>query len=288
MKNNKFLTKLSNKYQALKQRRKEKLELRKQFREIEKANNTPRQTIPEIKSNIAIKVFNLTKKYISGDEINTVLDKISFEIPRGKVTTILGVSGVGKTTLLNIIAGIERGTEGDVFVDSVNLSSLTEKELTKYRANSLGVVFQKDNLISSINVSENCRLSQGLQKDKSKRIHLYELFEELAIMDQKHKKPFQISGGQKQRTSICRALTKRPTILLTDEPTSALDTNNSKAVINLLLKVTKKYNITTIIVSHDKRVAMASDIVLKMTSSGINLIDQKNTKITVDEAFKLT
>lgn len=208
-----------------------------------------------------IKIKNLCKSYGQGQAEIEVLKNIDLEIEDGKIICILGPSGSGKSTLLNIIGGIETIDSGQVYIGEENLASMSKKDLEAYRRNKLGFVFQFYNLISDLNILENIEVGKFLARNT---LDVNKLVEDLGIKDQLYKYPNEISGGQAQRTSIARALIKRPEILICDEPTGALDYESAKDVLSLLEKMNKDYKATILIASHNIQISKMCDYILNI------------------------
>ena len=166
---------------------------------------------------------------------------------------ITGGSGKGKTTLLHLLGGLLRPASGEILIEAINLSSLSEKKLDHFRGRNIGLVLQQSHFISSLNVLENVVLASWLSDGKKKTEKAVSLLEQLDLKDQKYKLPSQLSIGQQQRVSIARALINEPKLLLADEPTSSLDDENAMIVSELLSSLSKKYNAALIIVTHDQR-----------------------------------
>lgn len=208
-----------------------------------------------------IKIKNLCKSYGQGQAKIEVLKNIDLEIEDGKIICILGPSGSGKSTLLNIIGGIETIDSGQVYIGEENLASMSKKDLEAYRRNKLGFVFQFYNLISDLNILENIEVGKFLARNP---LDVNKLVEDLGIKGQLYKYPNEISGGQAQRTSIARALIKRPEILICDEPTGALDYESAKDVLSLLEKMNKDYKATILIASHNIQISKMCDYILNI------------------------
>jgi len=191
----------------------------------------------------------------------TVLDSVSFEVEKGEVLIIEGPSGIGKTTLLNIIAGIDFPDKGTVVVDGVDIFELSEDARAKFRLANIGIVFQQMNLIEDLTVMENIALPLKLAgKNWKKRVD--ELLKYLKIEDLKHEMPPSLSGGEMQRCAIARALANDPRIILADEPTSNLDDDNTRNIGDLFLKINREMGTTLIIATHDPRINyVASSII---------------------------
>lgn len=214
-----------------------------------------------------IKFENVSKVYQSGDKKVYALNKVSFEINKGDFVIILGPSGAGKSTLLNILGGIDNLDEGQVIVENEIISNKKENELSKYRANQVGFIFQFYNLIPTLTVYENVALMKELKKDI---LAVDEILNRVGLLEHKSKFPNQLSGGQQQRVSIARAVVKNPEILLCDEPTGALDSETGVMVLKLLHDVCKEYKKTTIIVTHNANLQAVGDKVIKVRNGQIS------------------
>ncbi len=206
-------------------------------------------------------VKNLRKYYGEGDSRTEVLKGINCSIDKGQVCVLLGPSGSGKSTLLNIIGGIETFDQGEIIVDEKYINKLNEKDLSLYRRNNLGYVFQFYNLIPNLTVKENIEVCQYLSKHP---LPIDDLIQTLGLWEHKDKFPNQLSGGQQQRCAIGRALVKNPGILLCDEPTGALDYKTSKEILELIETVNHKYRNTIIIVTHNDSIKNMAHKVMKL------------------------
>ncbi|WP_311487073.1 ABC transporter ATP-binding protein [uncultured Anaerococcus sp.] len=227
-----------------------------------------------------IKIENLYKSYGQGQAKIEVLKNIDLDIEKGKIICILGPSGSGKSTLLNIIGGIESIDSGEVHVLGEDLAKMSKKALENYRREKLGFVFQFYNLISDLNVFENIEVGKYLAKNP---LDINKLVEDLGIKDQVNKFPNEISGGQAQRTSIARALIKRPEILICDEPTGALDYESAKEVLDLLEKMNQDYGSTILIASHNIQISKMCDYILNLHDGKVKSYIKNERKILAKE-----
>lgn len=227
-----------------------------------------------------IKIENLYKSYGQGQANIEVLKNIDLDIEKGKIICILGPSGSGKSTLLNIIGGIESIDSGEVHVLGEDLAKMGKKALENYRREKLGFVFQFYNLISDLNVFENIEVGKFLAKNP---LDINKLVEDLGIKDQVNKFPNEISGGQAQRTSIARALIKRPEILICDEPTGALDYESAKEVLDLLEKMNQDYGSTILIASHNIQISKMCDYILNLHDGKVKSYIKNERKILAKE-----
>lgn len=208
-----------------------------------------------------LELSGLKKSFGSADNRVEVLKGIDCEIERGEICVLLGPSGSGKSTLLNIIGGIDSPDSGYVSIDGVKTGEMKEKQLTKYRRNHLGYIFQMYNLIPNLNVKENVEVGAYLS---DKPLDIDDLLKTLGLYEHRHKLPNQLSGGQQQRTAIGRAIVKNPDILLCDEPTGALDYTTSKEILKLIEDVNRKYGNTVIMVTHNDAIKNMADRVIKL------------------------
>lgn len=213
-----------------------------------------------------LKINNLHKFYGEGDSRIEVLKGINCQIGDGEICILLGPSGSGKSTLLNIIGGIETADEGCVDLGDDCTLSMTEKQLTLYRRNHLGFVFQFYNLIPNLTVKENIEVCRYLSPNP---LDIDELLSTLGLTAHKDKLPSQLSGGQQQRCAIGRALVKNPSVLLCDEPTGALDYHTSKEILSLIETIHRKYHNTIIIVTHNDAIKQMAHRVLRMRDGQI-------------------
>ena len=225
-----------------------------------------------------IEVKNLTKKYVSGNIEVTAVDDISFEIKKGEIVVIVGASGAGKTTLLNILGGMDNLTYGRIIIDGRDISNYTEKQLTEYRRNDIGFVFQFYNLIQNLNAIENVELATQICTNT---LNPEMVLEQVGLSNRIKNFPSQLSGGEQQRVAIARAIAKNPKILLCDEPTGALDYKTGKEVLKLLQDTANKNNMTVIIITHNQAIAPMANRVIKMKSGKIeeNIINEKPVAI---------
>lgn len=221
------------------------------------------------------KLENVYKTYKFNDTLNHALNDIDLEINEGEIIVILGPSGSGKSTMLNMLSGIDNPTKGKIIFNGKRIDKMNEIELTDYRKDYLGFIFQSYNLISNLTVKENIELGKELA---IKPLEIDEVMTSVELKDQKNKYPYQLSGGQMQRVAIARSLVKNPKVLFCDEPTGALDENTGKKVLALLQTINEKYNTTMIIVTHNPSIALMAHTVIKMNSGKIvEIIKNKQT-----------
>ena len=208
-----------------------------------------------------LEIKSIEKYYGTGENRTKVLKGITTGVEKGKICVLLGPSGSGKSTLLNIIGGIEKADGGSISIDGSKIEDMNEKQLSLYRRNHLGYVFQFYNLIPNLTVRENIEVGAYLS---DKPLDVNELLHTLGLYEHQRKLPNQLSGGQQQRTAIGRAIVKNPDILLCDEPTGALDYNTSKDILRLIETVNQKYGNTVVMVTHNDAIKDMADRVIKL------------------------
>ena len=211
--------------------------------------------------------FKIVKKhYTMGEVTIKAVDGVSFTIEKGSFTVVVGSSGAGKTTVLNILGGMDSCTEGEVIVDGRDISKLSDRELVMFRRNEIGFVFQFYNLIQNLTATENVELATQICKDPMDAL---EALESVGLSERADNFPSQLSGGEQQRVSIARALAKRPKLLLCDEPTGALDYNTGRNILKLLQKKSHEDGITVVLITHNTAITPMADRVIKMGSGKI-------------------
>ncbi|GAB6103408.1 MAG: ABC transporter ATP-binding protein [Blautia sp.] len=212
-----------------------------------------------------LEVKNICKIYGSGETAVKALKNINFSVPKGEYAAIIGESGSGKSTLLNMIGALDLPTSGKVFIDGKDIFSMNEQKLTVFRRRNIGFIFQAFNLIPELTVEQNIIFPLLLDYQKPDKEYLEELLTVLNLKERRKHLPSQLSGGQQQRVAIGRALITRPALILADEPTGNLDTQNSREVIALLKKASKKYQQTILMITHNRSIAQTSDRVLQVS-----------------------
>ena len=210
-----------------------------------------------------IKAENIIKSYNMGR--TEVLKDISLEIADGEFAVILGASGYGKSTLMNVLSGLEKADSGNVFVNGENLSVKNESELTKFRRENIGFVFQQYYLLPHLNVENNVKMGAGLSGNKDYK----KIIASLGLDDKMKAMPSELSGGEQQRVCIARALSKNPKILFLDEPTGALDEKTGREVLNCIMQEKEKFGFTMVMVTHNQNIAQMAETVVKMNSGKI-------------------
>ena len=227
---------------------------------------------------LAIK--NIHKSFGEGENRIEVLKGIDLELAKGKFCVLLGPSGSGKSTLLNIIGGIDTADEGEIMINGASIGRFKEKQLTLYRREHLGYIFQMYNLIPNLTVRENIEVGAYLSK---KPLDVEKLLETLGLKEHAAKLPNQLSGGQQQRTSIGRAIVKNPDILLCDEPTGALDYSTSKEILNLIAEVNETYGNTIVMVTHNEAIAQMADTVIRLRDGMIRSRIDNEKRLRAEE-----
>lgn len=222
-----------------------------------------------------LEIKNIHKSYGEKENAVEVLKGISLSIEKGQICVLLGPSGSGKSTLLNIIGGIDHADSGSICIEGKEMKGMKEKQLSLYRRNHLGYIFQMYNLIPNLTVRENIEVGAYLSK---RPLDIDSLLETLGLTQHQNKLPNQLSGGQQQRTSIGRAIVKNPDVLLCDEPTGALDYHTSKDILQLLETVNQKYGTTIVMVTHNAAMQYMADIVVKLRDGAIRKVIQNTEK----------
>ena len=212
---------------------------------------------------------DVEREYHVGDTTIRAVDGVSFAIEKGTFNVILGQSGAGKTTVLNMLGGMDSPTKGQITVDHIEISGMNEKQLTTYRRNSIGFVFQFYNLVPNLTALENVQLAREICKNP---LDAKEMLEKVGLGERKNNFPSQLSGGEQQRVSIARALAKNPDILLCDEPTGALDSETGRRVLGLIRDVASDMGKTVVIVTHNAPIADMAQKVIHMKDGKIHEI----------------
>lgn len=227
-----------------------------------------------------IEIKNLNKIYNMGEVEIKALDNTSFNIDKGELVVILGPSGAGKTTCLNILGGMDIATNGEVIVDGRDISKLKGKDLIKYRRTDIGFVFQFYNLVQNLTVIENVELAVQLCKD---HLEPEEVLDKVGLSERKQNFPSQLSGGEQQRVAIARAIAKNPKILLCDEPTGALDYKTGKQILKLLQDTCRNENVTVIIITHNGALAPMADKVIKFKNGSVEQVITNDNPVNINE-----
>lgn len=227
-----------------------------------------------------IEFKNVNKIYQTGEVEIRALDNTNFSIDKGELVCILGPSGAGKTTCLNILGGMDKVSSGDVIVDDVNITKLSEHNTIKYRRNDIGFVFQFYNLVQNLTALENVELAVQLCKD---HLDPLDIMEKVGLKDRIDNFPSQLSGGEQQRVAIARAIAKNPKLLLCDEPTGALDYKTGKQILKLLEDTCRKENMTVIIITHNSAIAPMADKIIKFKNGTVEEVVINENPLKVED-----
>ena len=214
-----------------------------------------------------VELKQVKKLYQMGEVTISAVDGIDFQINRGEFVVIVGPSGAGKTTVLNILGGMDTCTSGEVWVDGKNIGQFRPRQLTAYRRDDIGFVFQFYNLIQNLTALENVELALQICKNP---LNAEEVLEEVGLGERKSNFPAQLSGGEQQRVAIARALAKNPKLLLCDEPTGALDYLTGKAILKLLQDTFRERNMTVIVITHNSAIAPMADRVIRIKNGKVS------------------
>ncbi len=226
-----------------------------------------------------IEIKNIKKSYGIGENKTQVLKGISLSIEESAFTVILGASGSGKSTFLNIISGLERADEGNVLYNNVDITKLDDNKLTTFRKENVGFVFQQYYLLPNMNVDKNVKMGADLVNNKDYK----SIIEAVGLKDKINKFPSQLSGGEQQRVSVARALAKKPKVLFLDEPTGALDETTGRQVLDYISKLHDEYKFTIVMVTHNQNIAEMADTVITMNSGNVLNIYSNTSKKTAYE-----
>ena len=226
-----------------------------------------------------IEFNDIVKTYQMGEVSIQALDHAQFDIEQGELVCILGPSGAGKTTALNILGGMDSASSGQVLVDGIDITQLKNKALVNYRRNDIGFVFQFYNLIQNLTALENVEMAVQLTKEY---FSPFETLEKFGLAERQKNFPAQLSGGEQQRVAIARALAKNPKLLLCDEPTGALDYHTGKQILSLLVDTCRKEKITVIIITHNSAIGQIADKVIKFKNGRVESIQSNDQPLSVE------
>lgn len=227
-----------------------------------------------------VKLENVSKVYGTKEVKIVAVDEISFQIAKGEFVVIVGPSGAGKTTVLNILGGMDKASGGRVWVDGKNIARYSSRQLTAYRREDIGFVFQFYNLVPNLTALENVELALQICKNP---LDARQVLEEVGLKDRLSNFPAQLSGGEQQRVSIARALAKNPKLLLCDEPTGALDYVTGKSILKLLQDTCRQQGMTVIVITHNTAIAPMADKVIHVKNGRVDRIDRNPSPTPVEE-----
>lgn len=231
-------------------------------------------------NNAYVKLEKVSKIYGSGEVRIVAVDEISFEINKGEFVVVVGPSGAGKTTALNILGGMDKATSGKVLVDGTDIAKFNNKQLTSYRREDIGFVFQFYNLVPNLTALENVELALQICKEP---LDARMVLEEVGLKNRLGNFPAQLSGGEQQRVSIARALAKNPKLLLCDEPTGALDYQTGKAILKLLQDMCREKGMTVIVITHNSALTPMADRVIKIKNGKVSSMVQNENPTSVEK-----
>lgn len=227
-----------------------------------------------------IEFKNVCKEYKMGEVTIKALNNTTFNIEKGELVVIVGPSGAGKTTTLNILGGMDTATHGSVIVDGKEVSNLKNKELIKYRREDIGFVFQFYNLVQNLTAKENVELATQICHDS---LDVDEVIEKVGLKDRKNNFPSQLSGGEQQRVAIARAIAKNPKLLLCDEPTGALDYKTGKQILKLLQDTARKEDMTVLIITHNTAIAPMADKVIHFKNGTVEKVEINEKPMKIED-----
>ena len=227
-----------------------------------------------------IEFKNVVKEYKMGEVVIKALDNTNFSIEKGELVVIVGPSGAGKTTTLNILGGMDRASSGEVWVNNKEITKLTNKQLIEYRRNDIGFVFQFYNLVQNLTAKENVELATQICSDA---LNVDEVLDKVGLKSRKDNFPSQLSGGEQQRVAIARAIAKNPKLLLCDEPTGALDYKTGKQILNLLQDTCKREKMTVVIITHNTAITPMADKVIHFKNGTAEKFEINENPISIDK-----
>lgn len=226
-----------------------------------------------------IKLENVIKTYRMGEVKINALDGVDFTIEEGEFVVVVGPSGAGKTTVLNILGGMDTATEGAVIVAGTDITGYNERQLTRYRRDEIGFVFQFYNLVQNLTARENVELASQICREP---LDAAMVLKEVGLEERTDNFPAQLSGGEQQRVAIARALAKNPKLLLCDEPTGALDYLTGKSILKLLQDTCRRMNMTVIVITHNSALIPMADRVIKIKNGRVSSIEMNDNPVSVD------
>ena len=226
-----------------------------------------------------IELQGVVKRYKMGEVTIQAVNGVSFSIEKGEFAVVVGASGAGKTTVLNLLGGMDKLDEGTILVDNETISRYSDKMLTEYRRYDIGFVFQFYNLVQNLTARENVELAAQISRQA---LDIDEVIAQVGLADRKGNFPAQLSGGEQQRVAIARALAKRPKLLLCDEPTGALDDTTGKAILKLLQDTSRLHGMTVIVITHNSALTAMADRVIRMKNGQVHEIHVNTQPLPVE------
>ena len=226
-----------------------------------------------------IELKNVVKSYTMGDVTIYANNGVNFKVNKGEFTVIVGASGAGKTTILNMLGGMDTPTSGTIVVDGHNIATYDDKQLTDYRRDDIGFVFQFYNLVQNLTALENVELASQISKDP---LNSVDILERVGLGERKDNFPAQLSGGEQQRVAIARAIAKNPKLLLCDEPTGALDYQTGKSILGLLRSMCDNYGMTVIVITHNSALAPMADQVIHLKNGKVERQEYNENPESID------
>ncbi|MCD7808664.1 MAG: ABC transporter ATP-binding protein, partial [Erysipelotrichaceae bacterium] len=223
---------------------------------------------------------NIVKSYTMGDITINASDGVNFEVNKGEFVVIVGASGAGKTTILNLLGGMDTPTSGSIIVDGENIARYDEKKLTEYRRDDIGFVFQFYNLVQNLTALENVEIATQICRNP---LDAQNVLDRVGLGDRMSNFPAQLSGGEQQRVAIARAIAKNPKLLLCDEPTGALDYKTGKAILALLREMCETYQMTVIVITHNSALAPMADRVIHLRSGKVYQMDLNDHPTPIED-----
>lgn len=234
----------------------------------------------EHRNNVLIEFKNIVKSYTMGDITINASNGVNFEVNRGEFVVIVGASGAGKTTILNLLGGMDSPTSGSIIVDGENIARYDEKKLTEYRRDDIGFVFQFYNLVQNLTALENVEIATQICRNP---LDAQNVLDRVGLSDRMSNFPAQLSGGEQQRVAIARAIAKNPKLLLCDEPTGALDYKTGKSILALLREMCDTYQMTVIVITHNSALAPMADRVIHLRSGKVYQMDFNENPTPIEE-----